>query len=194
MSYQLPDNPSRKRGRRAFSAAVVIAIVICLLLIWQGRRQARLASDAAMATEVEQYVITTLSSKGPDDPLIRRLGAFKKLNGAGFSRVGPVFDIPPYVFLGRTAVFDRGKVRVNITIGKTGPLDMTLSISPDGKFLAANPLFKEITLDAAWLAAHPEVARFAAQGDVLVIQPDNAGTSPTSIEMWVTHPSFKPFP
>lgn len=192
----LPSPSRKKRGRLPNIAAAVFSILICLLIVlWRNSnakaRQALDAIDSAMAAEVEQYISTTLSNKGADDPLIKRFGAFQRFEGTGFKRSSGWMDIPEDVGFSRTAVFARGKVPISISIHTTGPLNMNLFVYPSDQWLADNPRAIEVSSDPAWFAEHPDSDPFATQGPMQVILPNNTGTSRSTIMGNVTHPNFR---
>jgi hypothetical protein len=190
--------PAGKKPGRAFYIAVIgsplliVAFVVWMSILNAKAQQARAVSDIAMVAEVDQFLITTLAGKGPDDPLIKRFGAFQQLTGAGHRRNPPMFSMGEDVTFSRTAVFARGSVPLGISIYDAGPLSVNFHVYPEDQWLSANPLATEIAADAAWIAAHPEYASMTPPGggNVLVLLPNNAGASATEIIVGVRHPNF----
>jgi len=190
-----PKQCSAQRKPLRFLLIVSIVLAVTLGVVFTIRSgtkaaEARAETDRAMAAEVEQMVVDTLSRMSPDNPLIRRLGAFQQLLGTGYDRPNYAWQLVERVDMNRTAVFGRGRVPLGISIAHAGPLSVQMGIYPSNEWLAANPLAREIAPDAAWCAAHPEYSSLAGAGDLLVLLPNNAGASATTIQFDASHPGF----
>ena len=180
-------------------AAIVVALIVAVIIVGvvifvKKSRDATLAADAvdaAMAAEAEQLVIADLSTRGPDDPLIRRLGTFKGLIGTGYDRPHYAWQLIERVEFSRRAQFSNGKVPLGVVICVAGPLSMELQIYPDTEWLAEHPEVQQVNPDAEWLAAHPEAASVAARGGIINFSTAGSGISATQIDVDVTHPNFK---
>src|SRR5262245_7956282 len=119
------SSPKRSLPRTVL-LLVVLVTVICSGATWRvGQWNAKRSADARVAADVEHAVNEALASLDPESEIINRFGAFRSLQGSGFTRPSYAWQLITRLELYRKAMFAKDTVGVVVTIANQGPIKVS---------------------------------------------------------------------